>query len=200
MKETKKSFFEYLSYSDRYKRLPTLQEEGKSIKKVVELVKLVEDNKALWTNDFGLTVPLIDKNAKTAILTRLTDHFDTLQPDTSRFVKEEYWLGVHGHEKVFGDADVYLDEYGKVVSSGRCDLLFRYYLLVKVTEQSKQSKREQVLEQLINNTGLDELKKLGRLEVWKKLSGMNKEIFPPRIQVDSTIKGFFSKQNSIKFR
>ena len=113
------SFFEHLKNA----------QDG--IKAVGELVKLVEENKALWIDDFGVTVQLTNTEAKTAILARLKDHFDTLQPDTSQFVKEEYWLGSHGHEVVFGQSGAYLDEYGEVAVSGRGDLLFSYYLIAK---------------------------------------------------------------------
>jgi len=196
--KNKKSFFEYLNYPERFKRLPTVAQEQTGINKVRELVKLVEDNKALWADEYGLTVQLTNEDAKKAILSRLTNHYDTLQSNTSRFVKEEYWLGAKGNEVVFGQVDVYLDEYDEVASGGQDDVLFRYYLPDKPL--NKQEQREQVLEQLIIDAGLDELKKLGQLATWQKLTEMDSNLFSKRVNKDSTIKKFFDKQSLINFR
>lgn len=65
---------------------------------------------------------------------------------------------------------------------------------------SKQEKREQELERLIADKGLDCLEPLGRIGVWQKLTKIEPKLFPYRTAPkDSTVKKFFDNQPLISF-
>ncbi len=69
-----------------------------------------------------------------------------------------------------------------------------------VKRKARQKQRNEVLTRLIEKEEHDELKKLGQLGVWNKLTEVNKVLFPPKTKRDETLIKFFSKQHLLKFR
>lgn len=64
-----------------------------------------------------------------------------------------------------------------------------------------QSQREQHLQNLIDEKGVDELKAMGRFEVWTMLSVIDRQSFPKRDDPEAAIiKSFFDNQNLIRFK
>lgn len=62
----------------------------------------------------------------------------------------------------------------------------------------EQEKREQVLQELIDEVGEDEVRKLGREETWSRLNEREQYLFPLRSA--STIKQFFRLQQIITYK
>ena len=86
------------------------------------------------------------------------------------------------------------------------DLLEFERLMLKAQDQKLKlsvpltlDRRKAELERLIENVGLDNLKPLGRLGVWQKLTEMNPVLFPVRIKADETVKAFYNNNPHISF-